>query len=167
MPHPIDPLARALREFGIAMLNDESITLGGLPGRSATATRRLRIPGLTGLTLVVDDLAAAGAALADHLGRVGRAVDPADLDEAGLAQVFDLGDYKILLIEPADDTDAARFLFTHGPGVYRIMLGGTRRLAATTATTSTVDNSVHDDTQREASWSRLRTRTTRRPFAID
>src|SRR5262245_22926685 len=113
MPRRFDRLTSILDEFGL-----------GPSSRSAGAARGRRPAGRAGLTLVVGALAAAGAVLAAHLGGAGRAVDPAELDEAGLAQAFDLGDCRLLLIEPGDDTEAERYLLAHGPGLYRITLGG-------------------------------------------
>jgi hypothetical protein len=149
MSRQIDPLESIVRQFGLAALHGTPLSLTGLPGRATEGARRLRVPGLTGLTLVVHDLASAGAALSAHLGTVGHAADPADLDEAGLAQIFELGGCTLLLIEPGDDTDAGRFLQAHGPGVYRITLGAPRHPA------STAPSPPRDAAPREAGRSRL------------
>lgn len=76
------------------------------------------------LTLVVDDVGAARAALAAYLGRPGRAVEPSELDEAGLAQSFDVGPCHLLIVEPGSGTDAEAFLLAHGPGLYRLAVRG-------------------------------------------
>jgi hypothetical protein len=167
-----ESLEGIVREFELAALHGAPLSLGGLPGRATDGSRRLRISGLRGLTLVVNDLASAGATLAAQLGTAGRAADPVDLDEAGLAQIFELGDCRLLLIEPADETDAGRFLRAHGPGVYRIALGAPRK--ATTA--ASVRDHVPHKASRLRLWSRPGRAATseqraatvsRRPFATD
>jgi hypothetical protein len=168
-----DSLEGIVREFELAAVYGAPLSLGGLPGRATDGSRRLRFAGLRGLTLVVNDLASAGGMLAARLGTAGRAADPADLDEAGLAQIFELGDCRLLLIEPADETDAGRFLQAHGPGVYRITLGAPRRATATTPVPARAPH--------KAVWLRLWSRPgrpatsglrgtsplARRPFAVD
>src|SRR4029079_16892184 len=62
------------------------------------------------VTVVVADLATASPALATELGCPGRAVDPVELREAGLAQRFDLDGGCVLALEPGDDTAARDFL---------------------------------------------------------
>mgnify|MGYP002336526489 CR=1 FL=1 len=84
---------------------------------------------IVALTLVVADLVAAGAAWSARLGVVTRAVEPEMLDEPGLAQGFDLGPCRLLLLEPADDSAAGDFLRDHGPGLYAIALRDGRRLS--------------------------------------
>jgi hypothetical protein len=168
-----DSLEGIVREFELAAVHGAPLSLGGLPGRATDGSRRLRFAGLRGLTLVVNDLASAGGMLAARLGTAGRAADPADLDEAGLAQIFELGDCRLLLIEPADETDAWRFLREHGPGVYRIALGAPRH-AVTSA--SVRANTTHES-GRTRLWSRASrpaarerraaSTVTRRPFAAD
>jgi 4-hydroxyphenylpyruvate dioxygenase-like putative hemolysin len=81
------------------------------------------------LTLVVADLVAASAAWSARLGATARAVEPEHLDEPGLAQGFDLGPCRLLLLEPSDDSDAGDFLRDHGPGLYAIALRDGRRLS--------------------------------------
>ena len=75
---------------------------------------------VAGLTIVVDDLCAASARYAAQCGCAPLAVDPAEMDEAGLAQRFALNSCWLTLLTPADDTDAADFLAQHGPGLYAI-----------------------------------------------
>lgn len=82
-----------------------------------------RTPRLEGLTLVVDDLATASATLAAHFGHAGHAVEPEELEEAGLAQRFDLETCRLLVLEPGSDTDAEDFLLAHGPGLYAVAVG--------------------------------------------
>jgi hypothetical protein len=168
-----DSLGSIIREVELAALHGTSVSLAGLPGRPTDGSRRLRVSGLRVLTLVVDDLASAGATLTARFGMTGRAADPADLDEAGLAQIFELGECRLLLIEPADDTDAGRFLQAHGPGVYRITLGAPRL----TSTPAPVPDSAPHTASRPRLWLRVsrpaeqdqRAATTvaRRPFAAD
>jgi hypothetical protein len=173
-------LGSIVREFELAALHGTPVSLAGLPGRVTDGSRRLRVSGLRGLTLVVNDLASAGAALAAHLGTIGHAADPAELDEAGLAQVFELGNCRLLLFEPADDTDAGHFLQEHGPGVYRITLGAPRS-PSTPPAAGAETHPASEDAPHEASRTRLWSRANRpaarerrgpstvarRPFAAD
>ncbi len=75
---------------------------------------------VAGLTIVVDDLYAASARYAAQFGCAPLAVDPAEMDEAGMAQRFALDSCWLTLLTPADDTNAADFLAQHGPGIYAI-----------------------------------------------
>ncbi len=77
---------------------------------------------VSGLTIVVDDLCAASARYAAQLGCAPLALDPAEMEEAGLAQRFALGPCWLTLLTPADDTAAADFLAQHGPGLYALTL---------------------------------------------
>lgn len=102
----------------------EDVTPRGLRVPNGPASRHWRpIAGVAGLTLVVADLAAAGAAWARLLGEPGRPVDPEALDEAGLAQRFTLGPHWLVLLQPADATPAATHLRDHGEGPYEVTLG--------------------------------------------
>lgn len=126
-------LLAIVREFGLGPRPGRPTPQLGLDGRSAAIARPPRLAGLTALTVVVADLAAASPILAAQLGGPGRAADPVDLDEAGLAQVFDLEGCQLLVLEPADDTAAEDFLLARGPGVYRLTLGGAHHDPATVA----------------------------------
>ncbi|CAA9590829.1 MAG: hypothetical protein AVDCRST_MAG18-5214 [uncultured Thermomicrobiales bacterium] len=89
------------------------------------ATRILdECPRVGTLTLVVADLAAAAAAWSTRLGGHGEPLDPAEFDEPGLAQQFDLGPCPLILFQPTEDTDAGDFLRDHGDGLYTITLRG-------------------------------------------
>jgi len=79
-------------------------------------------PAVTALTVVVGDLASAAAVWSARLGGHGEPLDPAQFDEPGLAQQFDLGPCPLILFEPADDTAAGEFLRTHGEGLYTVAL---------------------------------------------
>lgn len=103
MHQPFETLPFVIREFGLAS-----------PAAPAAGHRPVVV------TVVVDDLAVAGPALATQLGCRGRAVDPVELREAGLAQRFDLGGGCVLALEPGDDTAARGFLLAHGEGVYAV-----------------------------------------------
>lgn len=81
-----------------------------------------RCPAVTALTIVVGDLASAAAVWSARLGGHGEPLDPAQFDEPGLAQQFDLGPCPLILFEPADDTAAGEFLHTHGEGLYTVAL---------------------------------------------
>ncbi|HEY8599019.1 MAG TPA: hypothetical protein VIL85_11345 [Thermomicrobiales bacterium] len=77
---------------------------------------------VTALTVVVGDLATAAAVWSARLGGHGEPLDPAQFDEPGLAQQFDLGPCPLILFEPADHTAAGEFLRTHGEGLYTVAL---------------------------------------------
>ena len=79
-------------------------------------------PPVTALTVVVGDLASAAALWSARLGGHGEPLDPAQFDEPGLAQQFDLGPCPLILFEPADDTAAGEFLRAHGDGLYTVAL---------------------------------------------
>lgn len=79
-------------------------------------------PTMTALTVVVGDLASAAALWSARLGGHGEPLDPAQFDEPGLAQQFDLGPCPLILFEPADDTAAGEFLRAHGDGLYTVAL---------------------------------------------
>lgn len=85
-------------------------TFSQLPDRSRVA----------GLTIVVEDLQAAGDAWAALLDQTGAPVEPAEMEEAGLARAFDLGWCRLQLFEPAEHTDAITFLRARGPGLYAV-----------------------------------------------
>lgn len=93
-----------------------------LAGNRAAATALDACPAVTALTLVVADLASAAAIWSARLGGHGEPLDPAQFDEPGLAQQFDLGPCPLILFEPADDTAAGEFLRTHGEGLYGVAL---------------------------------------------
>ena len=110
MQEPFETLPYVIREFGLAPPPD-------VPGAPAGQHRAILV------TIVVENLATAGPALATRLGCPGRAVEPAELPEAGLAQRFDLDGGRVLALEPADDTAAREYLLTHGEGIYAIAFG--------------------------------------------
>ena len=110
MEQPFDALPHLIREFDLRP-----------PTRPAAAPPAGQPPVI--VTLVVADLAAASAVLARSLGCPGRALDPADLPEAGLAQRFDLAGGCLVALEPGDDTDAEDFLLARGEGVYSVVVG--------------------------------------------
>ncbi len=114
---------------GIALppaLRDELWLSIGAHGRRELLLRRPDAVGgwvtVAGLTVVVADLRAASARYAVQLGCAPLALDPAEMEEAGLAQRFALGPCWLTLLTPADDTAAADFLAWHGPGLYAIAL---------------------------------------------
>lgn len=86
------------------------------------APLRDHCPSVAALTLVVGDLASAAAIWSARLGGHGEPLDPAQFDEPGLAQRFDLGPCPLILFEPADETAAGEFLRTHGEGLYSVAL---------------------------------------------
>ncbi len=129
--------------FGGALLPpallDELWLSSGADGRRELLLRRPDTVGgwavVAGLTVVVADLCAASARYAAQLGCAPLALDPAEMEEAGLAQRFALGSCWLTLLTPADDTAAADFLAQHGPGLYALTLrdamgGVTRRRRA-------------------------------------
>jgi len=93
-----------------------------LTGQHATARFPAPCPSVAALTLVVGDLAGAAAIWSARLGGHGEPLDPAQFDEPGLAQQFDLGPCPLILFEPADDTAAGEFLRAYGEGLYTIAL---------------------------------------------
>jgi hypothetical protein len=93
-----------------------------LAGQRSAATALDACPTVTALTLVVGDLASAAASWSARLGGHGEPLEPAQVDEPGLAQQFDLGPCPLILFEPADDTAAGEFLRTHGEGLYGVGL---------------------------------------------
>ncbi len=126
--------------FGGALLPpallDELWLSVGADGRRELLLRGPKAVGgwavVAGLMVVVADLCAASARYAAQLGCAPVALDPVDMEEAGLAQRFALGSCWLTLLTPADDTAAAAFLAQHGPGLYTLTLrdemgGVTRR----------------------------------------
>ena len=93
-----------------------------LAGQRPAATALDDCPAVTALTLVVGDLTSAAAIWSARLGGHGEPLDPAQFDEPGLAQQFDLGPCPLILFEPADGTAACEFLRTHGAGLYTVAL---------------------------------------------
>ncbi len=93
-----------------------------LAGQRPAATSLASCPSVAALTLVVGDLASAAAIWSARLGGHGEPLDPAQFDEPGLAQQFDLSPCPLILFEPADDTAAGEFLRTHGEGLYTVAL---------------------------------------------
>lgn len=89
-----------------------------LAGRRPVAQILADCPQLTTLTLVIADLAAVANAWAARLGTHGEPPDPAQFDEPGLAQQFDLGSCTLILFQPAEGTAADIFLCTNGGGLY-------------------------------------------------
>jgi len=130
-PHATSPIARdAAALFGGALLPptllDELWLSVGATGqrelllRTADDARGWAV--VAGLTVVVPDLCAASARYAAQLGCAPLALDPAEMEEAGLAQRFTLDPCWLTLLTPADDTAAADFLTRHGPGIYALAL---------------------------------------------
>ncbi len=130
-PHATSPIARdAAALFGGVLLPptllDELWLSVGATGqrklllRTADDARGWAV--VAGLTVVVPDLCAASARYAAQLGCAPLALDPAEMEEAGLAQRFTLGPCWLTLLTPADDTAAAEFLAEHGPGLYTLAL---------------------------------------------
>jgi len=136
--HPAQPNAPAAAPRAAAPgAHDVATILGGSPlppalrdelwlsiGADGRRELLLRTSGVArgwavvaGLTIVVDDLCAASARYAAQFGCAPLAVDPAEMEEAGLAQCFALDSCWLTLLTPADDTDAADFLAQHGPGL--------------------------------------------------
>jgi hypothetical protein len=107
-------------------LRDELWLSIGATGRRELMLRTPSAPRgwsvVAGLTIVVADLCEMSTRYMAQFGCVPLAIDPAEMDEAGLAQRFTLGPCWLTLLTPADDTAAGKFLAEHGPGLYSIAL---------------------------------------------